>query len=393
MVVTLAAVVAAYACARLVAGPVAGIVAAAVMAVARPLPGFAGLVESEPASAALAAAAVAVAVAAYHKRFRPGLAFTAGALLAVATSVKLPGATAGIPIAALAILCGSAPLLRRLLAPVAGVLAVVAAFALAYHDVLRQIWHGVFTTHARILGQGTAVSNTHRAAVFVDPRTPFGCLVIAGAAASIVLAARGQHRRLLVALWSWIVGGYGFVLAMHPLSDHHFVFLAVALGLPAGVGLGLLAAGLRRPLAAGAVLAGVAAFVAFGVVRDHREISGANVPEPPEMRWAVTQLRAHTRPGRLVVSDLPIVPYLAGRQMPGQLIDTSIARIAFEDLKPVEVLRLIDQAHVSAAVIGRMFQTKPEIVAGIRHRFARRLHQPISIGGYVDVLYGPRAAH
>ena len=49
---------------------------------------------------------------------------------------------------------------------------------------------------------------------------------------------------------------------------------------------------------------------------------------PPEIGWAVAQLRAHTRSDELVVSDLPIVPYLAGRQMPGQLIDTSIGRIA-----------------------------------------------------------------
>jgi 4-amino-4-deoxy-L-arabinose transferase-like glycosyltransferase len=390
MVTTLAAVAAAYACGRLLAGPVAGLLAASVMAVARPLAGFAGLVESEPASAALAAVSVALAVAAYTRRSRPGLAFLSGVVLALATAVKLPGATAGLPVAALAILCGSGPLWRRLLPPVAGAAVVVAALAAAYHDVLPQIWHGVFTTHARILGQGTAASNTHRAITFVDPRTPFGCLVIAGAAASIAVVARGRRRRALLALWTWAVGGYGFVLAMHPLSDHHLVFLAVSLALPAGVGLGVLAADLRTPLVAAGLVAAVAGFVALGVVKNHREIVGANVAEPREMRWAVEQLRAHTPPGRLVVSDLPIVPYLARRQMPGQLIDTSIARIAFEDLTPEQVLRLIDESHVSAAVIGRMFQTKPEIVAGIRRRFAHRLHEPISIGGYVDVLYGPR---
>jgi 4-amino-4-deoxy-L-arabinose transferase-like glycosyltransferase len=131
MVTTLAAIVAAYACGRLLAGPTAGLAAGAVMAVARPLAGFAGLVESEPASAALAAAAVAVAVAAYTRRARPGLAFLSGVLLALSTSVKLPGATAGLPIAALAVLCGSGPLVRRLLPPLAGVAAVVAAFAAA----------------------------------------------------------------------------------------------------------------------------------------------------------------------------------------------------------------------------------------------------------------------
>jgi 4-amino-4-deoxy-L-arabinose transferase-like glycosyltransferase len=387
MAVTLIAILAAYVCGRLAGGPIAGLVAASVMAVARPLPGFAGLVESEPASAALAVAAIALAVYAYHRRFRPWAAFAAGVVLAASTAVKLPGATAALPIAALAALCGSGPLLRRLLLPVAGAAAVVAALVLAYRNVLPQIWHGVFVAHTRILGSRTAASNLHRASTFVDPRTPFGCLVIGGALASLVVAARGRDRRLLASLWLWSVAGYGFVLAMHPLSDHHLVFLAVSLALPAGVGLGLLAthAGLGR-VAAAVLLLAVAAFFAAGVVKDRNEIVGANAPEPPEIRWAVSQLRTHTPPGRLVVSDLPIVPYLARRQMPGQLIDTSIARIALEDLPPRGVLRLIDQTHPDAAIIGRMFQTKPAIVAGIRSRYATRLHYQLAGAGYLDVF-------
>ena len=389
-VVTLAAVVAAYACGRIAGGPLAGVVAAAVMAVARPLPGFAATVESEPASAALAVVAVALAVHAYRGRCRASTAFASGAVLAAATSVKLPGATAALPIAGLAVLCGSGPLLRRLLWPLAGFAAVCAAFVIAYRDALPQIWHGVFVTHARILGAHTATSNLHRAATFVDPRTPFGWLVIGGAIASIVVAAGGRERRLLAALWLWIVGGYGFVLAMHPLSDHHLVFLGVALALPAGVGLGLLAAqlGLHRP-AGVALVAVVALLVGAALVKERNEIVGASTREPPEIAWAVRQLDAHTGPNELVVSDLPIVPYFADRRMPGQLIDTSIARIADEDLPPAGVLRIVDRTRPVAVVIGRMFQTKPQIVAGIRARYARRLHYQLH-PGYVDVYLDRR---
>jgi len=391
MVVALLAIVAAYACGRLAGGPVAGIVAAAVMAIARPFAGFAALVESEPASAALAVVAVALAVVAYNRRFRPGFACASGAVLAASTLVKLPGATAALPIGALALLCGTGPVSRRLLAPVAGAVAVCAAVVVAYHGALPEIWHGVFVTHARILGTSTAASNLHRAATFVDPRTPFGWLVILGAVASALLAASGRHRRLLAALWLWIVGGYGFILAMHPLSDHHLVFLAVSLALPAGVGLGLFTAeALSRGLLGLAVPALVAALVVAAMVDNRREIAGSVVAQPVEIGWAVNQLRAHTQPGDLVVSDLPIVPYLARRPMPGQLIDTSIARIAYEDLPPAAVLALIDKERPTAVIIGRMFQTKPAIVAGIRSRYARRLHQPISIGGYVDVFLDRR---
>ena len=134
----------------------------------------------------------------------------------------------------------------------------------------------------------------------------------------------------------------------------------------------------------------VAAFSAVGVVKDRNEIVVYNAPEPPEIRWAVTQIRTHTPPGQLVVSDLPIVPYLAHRQMPGQLIDTSIGRIALEDLPPPAVLRLIDQTKPYAAIIGRMFQTKTVIVAGIRHRFARRLHYQLAGAGYLDIFLDRR---
>ena len=369
--------------------PLAGVLAAAVMTVAQPYPGFAGLVESEPASAALAVVAIALAVYAYHGRFRPWSAVAAGVAVAASTAVKLPGATALLPIALLAIFCRSGSLVRRLLLPLVGAASVVAALVLAYRNALPQVWHGVFVTHARILGTGGATSNLGRAVRFVDPRVPFGCLVIAGAVASIVVVVLGRQRRLLVALWSWAVCGYGFVLAMHPLSDHHIVFLAVSLALPAGVGLGLFVSMLPRPVAAAAALL-AAAFVAAGVYQQRHDMLGGRGTEPPEIAWAVGALRTHTRPGQLVVSDLPIVPYLARRQMPGQLIDTSVGRIADEDLPPRQVLKLIDEAHPAAVIIGRMFQTKPVIVNGIRARYARRLHYALHPAGYVDIFLDRR---
>lgn len=389
LVVTLVALLAAYACGRLAAGAVGGVLAAGVMAVARPLPQFAGLVESEPASAALAAAAVALAVYAYRDRLRPWAAAASGCLLAASTAVKLPGATAALPIGALAILCGTGSLRRRLALPAAGAAGVVLVLVVAYRNALSQIYHGVFVTHTRILGEGTGVSNLDRAARFVDPRTPFGLLVIGGAVASIVVARRGPQRRLLAALWLWAVGGYGFILAMHPLSDHHFVFLAVSLALPAGVGVGL-AVNALQPRRAAAVAAVAVAIVAIGFVKNAHETSGGVVARPPAIDWAVAQLAAHTAPGDLVVSDLPLVPYLAGRRMPGQLIDTSIARIAYEDLTPAGVLRIVDDTRPTAVIVGRMFQTKPAIVAGVRRRYAHRLHRPLAIGGYIDIFYGRR---
>lgn len=393
-VVALTSIVAVYLCGRLIGGPLTGLIAASVLAVARPLPTFAGLVESEPGSAALGVAAVALAVYAYRGRTIRWAAYGSGVLLAASTSVKLPGATAALPIGALAILRGTdTAWWRRLAWPAAGGATVIAALVVAYRHALPQIWHGVFTTHARILASRTAESNVHRAATFVDPRTPFGCLVIFGALASIVVAVRSgrSDRLLLLSLWLWAVAGYAFILSFHPLSDHHFVFLAVTLAVPAGIGLGLFTTHTRLPLpAVAAATLAIAAFFAAGIVKDRNEIVGANMAYPPEIRWAIGQLEKKTPSNRLVVSDLPIVPYLANRRMPGQLIDTSIGRIGFEDLPPTSVLADIDASHPSAVIIGRMFQTKPEIVDGTRSRFARRLHYQLAGAGYLDIYLDPK---
>ena len=211
-VVALTAVVAAYFGGRLVGGPVAGVVRAAVMAFARPFASLVATVESEPASAALAVVAVVLAAYAYRNRFRPWLAFASGAALAASAAVKLPGLTAALPIAGLAVICGSGPLARRLLLPAAGAAAVSAALVVAYHNALPQIWHGVFVTHARILNSSSATSNLYQVERYVDPRTAWGCLFICGGIASIILAIRGRERRLLAALWLWVFGGYAFVL-------------------------------------------------------------------------------------------------------------------------------------------------------------------------------------
>jgi 4-amino-4-deoxy-L-arabinose transferase-like glycosyltransferase len=390
-VVALTAVVAAYFGGRLVGGPVAGVVSAAVMAVARPFASLVATVESEPASAALAVVAVVLAAYAYRNRFRPWLAFASGVALAASAAVKLPGLTAALPIAGLAVMCGSGPLARRLLMPAAGAAAVCTALVVAYRNALPQIWHGVFVTHARILGSSSTTSNLYQVERYVDPRTPWGCLFICGGIASIILVVQGRERRLLIALWLWVFPSYAFVLAMHPLSSRHFVFLGVSIALPTGVALGLLVAqlGIRRPAGIALALL-VALFVAAALVRQKNEIARADTTEPPEIAWAVRALHTHTQPGQLVASDLPIVPYLAHRRMPGQLIDTSIARIADEDLPPAGVLKLIDQTRPDAVIIGRMFQTKPAIVSGIRARYARRLHYQLH-PGYVDIYLDRRS--
>ena len=57
------------------------------------------------------------------------------------------------------------------------------------------------------------------------------------------------------------------------------------------------------------------------MVDNRREIAGSVVQQPVEIGWAVTQLRTHTHPGDLVVSDLgpefTVVPLIVALSVSG----------------------------------------------------------------------------
>src|SRR5207253_1421293 len=163
-----------------------------------------------------------------------------------------------------------------------------------------------------------------------------------------VLAAVLLRRQL--ALWAWVAAALGFLLVTVPLLDHHFVLLGAALGTAAGASL-VSAHGRARILALGVVALGATA----GWIQDYRQIGRSNEPEPVEIRRAADAVRALTRPDELVASDLPIVPFLADRRMPGDLVDTSAVRFATGSLTP----RRVRLAHARVYVVGRAFARHP----------------------------------
>ena len=65
--------------------------------------------------------------------------------------------------------------------------------------------------------------------------------------------------------------------------------------------------------------------------------------------------------GVLVASDLPIVPFLADRRMPGDLVDTSAVRFATGSLTP----RRVRLAHARVYVVGREFARHPASTTGL----------------------------
>jgi hypothetical protein len=134
------------------------------------------------------------------------------------------------------------------------------------------------------------------------------------------------------------------------------------------------------------VTAAIALLAVAGFVQELRRIDRNAAPEPADVRWAAARLRAATPPGSLVAGDVPIVPFLADRRFPGQLIDTSRGRILGGVLGPTELFALLERTHVRAVVVGRLFLAKPQIVAGIARRYPRKERH-----GSITIYYPARA--
>lgn len=363
LVLAVLGLVIAWAAARALGGPAAGLAAAAVLAIAPPYPTLAGTVESDPPSTVLALAAIAFAL---YARQRPWLWAASGATLALAMSVKLFAIVAGLPIIALVV---HRRRLRAFVLAAGGFVAVVLAFVVAYRDVLHQVWQGVFGAHLQARGghQPGAESNLSRVLHVPDLHTPFGWLALAGLAVSLYWLVRRRPLGLWP-LWLFTLGAALFTLTMRPLLDHHLVLLATALAAPAGAALALTSLRLPR-LVTLAGTAFLALAICAGLYQEHRRLARNALPETRNVRCAIDLVRTRARPGGWVVSDIPSIPYLAGRHQPGQLIDTSIARIVNEYLTPSGVLQEIDRAQPGVVVAGRNFLTKPEIMRGLGRRF------------------------
>jgi hypothetical protein len=102
---------------------------------------------------------------------------------------------------------------------------------------------------------------------------------------------------------------------------------------------------------------------------------------PETLTAAAAQLDRVTRPGQVVISDQPIVAFLAHRQVPGNYVDTANLRFDTRSLTEAEVLR--DADHVAALFVGRAFAEHPKLLAALPKHFRHRVSVP---GGVI--FYG-----
>jgi 4-amino-4-deoxy-L-arabinose transferase-like glycosyltransferase len=371
LILALAGCLAAFLLGRAVGGPVAGLGAALLLGVAPPYPTFASRISADLPAYALGLLALVCVLHAGERKRRLPLIALAGVLFAAAVSVKLSALTLLVPLAGFAFVRRLAP--RELAAGGAGAAAVAAAFAIAHRGALRDLWFGAVTYHTRardVPGPGLG-DNAERVLDFLDPRTPFGWLV---PLTFLVLLSpwRPRLRAPLWPLWLWSAVAALLLIWHRPLHDNHLVLLAVSLAIPAGVVLGAAVSQLPGRFAVGAGIA-LALLLAAGFVQEGRRLGRNRGPEPPDVSWAARELQTRTRPDELVVTDRPIVAFLAGRRVPGEVVDS--AALAFDAgvISASDILAAVDRHGVRAVVALREFRNQPAVLAGLAKRFPTRI--------------------
>ena len=359
--VAVVGVAGAWALGRALAGPIGGLLAGAVLLTAPAFAAESARVAADTPSIALALVALALLAWALKRELAP-LAVAAGATLAAAISVKLFAATALVP--AIALLVGSRASRRLAAGWLAGGLAVGLVFVVVYAGSLGAIYDDAVGFHEEARGYSVSLdSNAARLVeVFVRSGLVFFWLVVAGA--GVWLLRRGQPR-LLAPLWLWGLVSAAFLLWHKPLIDHHFVMIAASFAVPAGAALRFdeLRSWRARAAAGALALVLVAGYAQQALRIDRLEGDDPRIPQ------VVAAVFAATDPGEPIVSDLPLVAYLADRPLPGEFVDTSVVRFRSGSLDAACVLAAADAAEVRLVVAGRAFRIQPGVLVAIRARF------------------------
>jgi hypothetical protein len=174
--------------------------------------------------------------------------------------------------------------------------------------------------------------------------------------------------------------------------DHHMVALIPALAAPIGVGAGyfriLNALLVRwfsiqpRPIrivcgtayvVAGLTILGAGVSRAWlEVVEQRAFIRGSAFPSP-DLRIAALIVK-HTRPSDMIITDAQGIAFIAGRDVPPGLTDTSYTRITAGYLRPREVIDQGERYHVRLMLLWTWrLSLMPEVVLWAEKRFPHRV--------------------
>jgi 4-amino-4-deoxy-L-arabinose transferase-like glycosyltransferase len=203
------------------------------------------------------------------------------------------------------------------------------------------------------------------------------------------------RRKLLIALWlcSWIISASIFALSHTPLYWRHLVLMLPPLALAAGANvLWVPEAWPRywsRPLLLLLLLLPLFHYetgtgIGLSIVRDLKTLSeGGHLEE--QNRRVEKLIRQQTRQTDFVVSDEQIQIFLAGRQAPPQLCDTSFSRISAGYLTDEQAIRSSEGARMIIFWNGRLDRL-PKYKQWVRSNF-RSLPEPEERGGELTEIY------
>jgi hypothetical protein len=181
------------------------------------------------------------------------------------------------------------------------------------------------------------------------------------------------RRDKLVAAWLglWVAASAAFLLHHTPVFNRHALLMGPQVALLATALVPAVAAAARRQAWAEPVfttLLGLLLVVrpSFGKGVFHwtapvmTQLPAQFVPDPAQDE-AVRLIRELSRPEDLVVSDAPLLPFLAGRNLPSRLVDTSGTRVMSGHLTADEAI-----THTSRARLVVLWVDKLDRLPGYR---------------------------
>ena len=326
-------------------------------------------------------------------------AWLVGAAFAATGSVllKLSGLYA-IPALLLFVLAASKPALNlrqrpRLRSVVQDLVIITGIFAgliLLLLTLFRsaQVWNQVVTFHwaARTLYPPISLADKwHKMAPLL---TGERLLLIATPLAALCLLGKLEG----LAAFAWPFFTFIGLLQHYPLYDHHLVALIPGLAAAIGVGASQFAAVYpliaewvsvqpkpARLIARSACLAVALAILGAAIsqactdtAEQRKFIRSASLPSPDSR--ALELIAAHSQPGDMIITDDQGLAFLAARDVPPGLTDTSFTRISSGYLQPREVIEQAEQYNVRLVLFwtGRL-SSMPEVVQWAAKRFPLRL--------------------
>ncbi|HET7265486.1 MAG TPA: glycosyltransferase family 39 protein [bacterium] len=327
-------------------------------------------VQMEAPSEALAASAVALALTAGGASSKDGLARAAGWLWAgtgaaagLAVMTKFTAATCLVPIAVIALVGSGRPSAGaaafRTAALGAGGAAAAAAAMLWTGSPPGAMWHQAVEFHSAV-ARVTAVDPTRTASLLLGFGLANWLLVLVGLGGLVSAGTARRGGRVPgdhAARWAiaaWLGTDLAAAFLWRPVWPHHLVILVAPLALLGGTAIETWAPSPQNSGTSPVIRGAGGAILIVAWLAALMGTAAAIMPETSStLRAAAAATARRVPPGGWVVADDPIVPFLAGRDVPPQLCDTSEMRTGAGWITEGDLTAALADPRVRALVLWR----------------------------------------